>query len=128
MTIIQKIAVFSRKKLNFNSLINFKTLVTQKFNPFILISFLIVFSVLFFVTSNLIQKNNNRDANRLKEIAENKEFTNLTNFLLSKINSPYEEVVYVIKNNDTIEKILKEFKIKKYTLLLHLTLSICNRL
>jgi murein DD-endopeptidase MepM/ murein hydrolase activator NlpD len=112
MTIIQKIAVFSRKKLNFNSLINFKTLVTQKFNPFILISFLIVFSVLFFVTSNLIQKNNNRDANRLKEIAENKEFTNLTNFLLSKINSPYEEVVYVIKNNDTIEKILKEFKIK----------------
>ena len=112
MTIIQKIAVFSRKKLNFNSLINFKTLVTQKFNPFILISFLIVFSVLFFVTSNLIQKNNNRDANRLKEIAENKEFTNLTNFLFSKINSPYEEVVYVIKNNDTIEKILKKFKIK----------------
>ena len=112
MTIIQKIAVFSRKKLNFNSLINFKNLLTQKFNPSILISFFIVFSVLFFVTSNLIQKNNNRDANRLKEIAENKEFTNLTNFLLSKINSPYEEVVYVIKNNDTIEKILKKFKIK----------------
>jgi murein DD-endopeptidase MepM/ murein hydrolase activator NlpD len=112
MTIIQKIAIFSRKKLNFSSLINFKTLLTQKFNPSILISFLIVFSVLFFVTSNLIQKNNSRDANRLKEITENKEFTNLTNFLLSKINSPYEEVVYVIKNNDTIEKILKEFKIK----------------
>ena len=112
MTIIQKIAIFSRKKLNFSSLINFKTLLTQKFNPSILISFLIVFSVLFFVTSNLIQKNNSRDANRLKEITENKEFTNLTNFLLSKINNPYEEVVYVIKNNDTIEKILKEFKIK----------------
>jgi murein DD-endopeptidase MepM/ murein hydrolase activator NlpD len=112
MTIIQKIAIFSRKKLNFSSLINFKTLLTQKFNPSILISFLIVFSVLFFVTSNLIQKNNSRDANRLKEITENKEFTNLTNFLFSKINSPYEEVVYVIKNNDTIEKILKEFKIK----------------
>jgi len=112
MTIIQKIAVFSRKKLNFNSLINFKNLLTQKFNPSILISFFIVFSVLFFVTSNLIQKNNNRDANRLKEIAENKEFTNLTNFLFSRINSPYEEVLYVIKNNDTIEKILKKFKIK----------------
>ena len=112
MTIIQKIAVFTRNKLNFNSLINFKTLLTKKFNPSIYVSFLIVFSLLFFVTSNLIQKNNNRDANRLKEIAENKEFTNLTNFLFSKINSPYEEVVYVIKNNDTIEKILKEFKIK----------------
>ena len=112
MTIIQKIAVFSRKKLNFNSLINFKNLLTQKFNPSILISFFIVFSVLFFVTSILIQKNNNRDANRLREIAENKEFTNLTNFLFSRINSPYEEVLYVIKNNDTIEKILKKFKIK----------------
>ena len=112
MTIIQKIAVFTRNKLNFNSLINFKTLLTKKFNPSIYVSFLIVFSLLFFVTSNLIQKNNNRDVNKLKEIAENKEFANLTNFLLSKINSPYEEMVYDIKSNDTIEKILKEFKIK----------------
>ena len=85
MTIIQKIAVFTRNKLNFNSLINFKTLLTKKFNPSIYVSFLIVFSLLFFVTSNLIQKNNNRDVNKLKEIAENKEFANLTNFLLSKI-------------------------------------------
>ena len=86
MTIIQKLSFFVKKKLNFLFLFNSKNLKIQKFNPFILISFLIVFSVLFFVTSNLIQKNNNRDANRLKEIAENKEFTNLTNFLLSKIN------------------------------------------
>jgi len=32
--------------------------------------------------------------------------------LISKINSPYEEKGYVIKNNDTIEKILKEYKIR----------------
>ena len=40
-------------------------------------------------------------------------FSNLTNFLISKINSPYEEIKYIIKNNDTVEKILKKFKIKK---------------
>ena len=38
-------------------------------------------------------------------------FQILTNFLISKLNSPYEEINYVIKNNDTVEKILKKFKI-----------------
>ena len=71
-----------------------------------------VFTVIFFVSSNLIQKKNIDKRNNLKEISENKEFSNLTNFLISKINSPYEEISYVIKNNDTVEKILKQFKIK----------------
>ena len=53
-------------------------------------------------------KKNNENANNLKEITKNREFSNLTNFLISKINSPYEEIDYVIKNNDTVEKILKE--------------------
>ena len=45
-------------------------------------------------------------------MTKNDEFSNLTNFLVSKINSPYEEISYVIKNNDTVEKILKKFKIQ----------------
>ena len=112
MTIIQKIAIFSRKKLNFFSLIDVRALHFQKLNPLILISFLIIFSVLFFVSSNLIQKKKNENANNLIEITKNREFSSLTNFLISKINSPYEEMGYVIKNNDTIEKILKEYKIR----------------
>ena len=39
-------------------------------------------------------------------------FRNFTNFLISKINSPYEEINYVIENNDTVEKILKKFKVR----------------
>ena len=66
------------------------------------------FLLLFFVSSNLIQKKNNEDANNLKEITKNNEFSNLTNFLISKINSPYEEISYVIKNNDTVEKDIKK--------------------
>ena len=112
MTIIQKIAIFTKKKLNFFSLIDVRALYFQKLNPLILISFLIIFSVLFFISSNLIQKKKNENANNLIEISKNREFSSLTNFLISKINSPYEEMGYVIKNNDTIEKILKEYKIR----------------
>ena len=112
MTIIQKFTIFTKKKLNFFYASSIKTLRIQRFNPFIVISFLIVFSAIFFISSNLIKKKNNEDGNNLKEITKNDEFFNLTNFLVSKINSPYEEISYVIKNNDTVEKILKQFKIQ----------------
>ena len=112
MTIIQKIATFTKKKLKIFSFINVKSLQIKEFNPFILIIFLIFFSALFFVSSNLIQKKNNEDANNLKEITKNTELYNLTNYFISKINSPYEEINYVIKNNDTVEKILKKYKIR----------------
>jgi len=60
----------------------------------------------------LINKKNIETKNNLTEIAESNGFSNLTNYFISKINSPYEEVNYVIKNNDTIEKILKNYSIK----------------
>ena len=112
MTIIQKIRVLIRKKLNFLSLIDFKTIQIQGFNPLILVSFLIFFSALFFVASGLIQKKNDENVINLKEITQTSEFSNFTNFLISKINSPYEEINYVIKKNDTVEKILGQYKIK----------------
>ena len=112
MTIIQKINIFIKKKYNFLSLLDTKVLKIQKFNPFILISFLLIFSGLFFISSNLINKKNKDNTTNFKEIAKTNEFSNLTNFLISKINSPYEEINYVIKNNDTVEKILKKFKIR----------------
>jgi murein DD-endopeptidase MepM/ murein hydrolase activator NlpD len=112
MTIIQKIRVLIRKKQNFLSLIDFKAIQIQGFNPLILISFLIFFSALFFVASSLIQKKNEENVINLKEITQTSEFSNFTNFLISKINSPYEEINYVIKKNDTVEKILGRYKIK----------------
>ena len=112
MTIIQKIAILKKKKLNFLSAINFTALQIRGLNPLIFVSFFIVFSTLFFVSSSLIQKKNSENSTNLKEITKNNEFSNLTNFLISKINNPYEEVSYIIKNNDTIEKILKKFEVK----------------
>ena len=111
MTIIQKISSFFKKNYNILALINYKPLKIQKFDVLFLISFLVIFSILFFITLNHIDKKNKDNLNNFKEISKNNEFSNFTNYLVSKINSPYEEIIYVIKNNDTVEKILRKFKV-----------------
>ena len=112
MTIIEKIVGLIKKKYSFFLVIDTKSLKLSKFYPFIFISFLVFFSILFFMSSNLIEKKNKDNINSVKEITNTSEFSNLANFLISKINSPYEEVKYIIKNNDTVEKILRKFKVK----------------
>ena len=85
----------------------------QKFNPIILISFLVFFSLIFFITSNLINKKNKENESNFREIIKTDDFLSFANFLISKISSPYKEINYVIKNNDTVEKILKQFNVRK---------------
>ena len=112
MALIQKISLFIKKKINIVSLLDTKIFRIRKFNPIILISFLVIFSLIFFITSNVINKKNKENASNFKEITQTNDFLNLTNFFKSKINSPYKEIDYTIKNNDTVEKILKQFKIR----------------
>ena len=112
MTFIQKLTYLIKKKISIPSLLEARIFRIKRFNPFFLISFLVIFSIIFFITSNLINKKNKENENNLKEITKTNDFLNLTSFLISKINSPYKEVDYIIKNNDTVEKILKQFKIK----------------
>ena len=111
MTIIEKISTFIKRK-NFSfSFVGSKSTQFQKLNPFIIISLLIVFSGLFFISINLVNEKNKENTNNFKEITETNEFLDLTSFLMSKINSPYKEINYVIKNKDSIEKILKKFNV-----------------
>ena len=112
MTIIEKINKFVKKKYNLFSINSSKALQIQRFKPIVLISFIIIFSGIFFISYNLIHKKNKENISNFKEITENNEFSNLANFFISKINSPYEEIEYIIKNNDTVEKILKKYKIR----------------
>ena len=85
---------------------------SYNFNLTILVSFIVFFSILFFIVTNLIAHKNKVNDNNFKEVLKTNEFLNLTNYFSSKINSPYEEIKYVIKNNDSIEKILKNYNIK----------------
>jgi len=112
MTIIQKLTYLIKKKYNLSILLDVKNIKIHKSSPIILLSFLLIFSAIFLISSNLINKKNKINSDNLEEITKTNEFLNLKNFLTSKINSPYEEIVYVIKNNDTVEKILKKFKVR----------------
>ena len=111
MAIIELISNFYKKKLNFLSSMQFTKLRISGFKPVIFIGFIVFFSILFFSTLNFKNKINNTNKNNLTEITNSNEFSNLTNYFISKINSPYEEVSYIIKNNDTIERILKKYNI-----------------
>ena len=112
MTLIQIINKFYKKK---DLYLSSKLLVKMKsynFNLTILVSLIVFFSILFFIVTNLITHKNKVNDDNLKEVLRTNEFLNLTNYFSSKINSPYEEIKYVIKNNDSIEKILKNYNIK----------------
>ena len=85
MTIIEKINKFLKKKFNLFSINSPKALQIQDLKPIILISFMIIFSGVFFISYNLIHKKNKDNINHFKEITENNEFSNLANFFISKI-------------------------------------------
>ena len=112
MPIIQIITKFYKKKLSFLLSLRKSKLAILNFNPLIFFCFVIFFSILFFTILGLINKQNKENKNNLTEVTNSSEFSNLTNYFISKINSPYEEVNYTIKNNDTIEKILKNYNIR----------------
>jgi len=112
MTFIQFINNYYKKNVTFFSIIKINKFKIFSFNPLVVLILIVFFSILFFVTSNLISTKNENNRNNLNQVTNSNEFSNLTNYLISKINSPYKEVNYLIKNNDSIEKILKKFKIK----------------
>ena len=114
MTIIQKMTFFISKKAN--DLLMFKTnrfkLGAINFKPLIIFLIVSLIFVVFFMSINTLDKKVIQDKNNLDDLTSTSEFTNFSKYLLSKLNSPYEEHNYTIKNNDTIEKILKNFEIK----------------
>jgi murein DD-endopeptidase MepM/ murein hydrolase activator NlpD len=112
MTITQIINNFYKKKFNFLSYIGLKKLKIFNLNPILFLTFVIFFSILFFTISNVINKKDKETKNNLTEVVESTGFSNLTNYFISKINSPYNDIEYVIKTNDTIEKILKKYNIR----------------
>ena len=108
MTIIQILREFFKKK---GSLISFSKKNSQSvvsYKNVVFLTSVFFFTIVFFIISNFISDRNIENTNNLKSVTNSKEFSNFTNFLISKIGSPYEEIKYTIKNNDTIEKILKK--------------------
>ena len=78
---------------------------------FVYLFSILIFYLIFLIISNLIDQKNKIESQNLHSMVKTKDFLNLNDYLISKINSPYKEVKYLIKNNDSIEKILKKYKI-----------------
>ena len=113
MTIIQKLNYFFKNRIiqNHNiKKISFKD-IGQK--HLIVISVITFFSIIFISTQNFIEKKNTGNRQNLEAVTSSKEFSGFSKFLLSKIKSPYKNVTYSIKKNDTIEKILKKFDVRE---------------
>ena len=112
MTLIQKFHNFIKKNYIFNGFFNLNRVRVIKFN-FVFFTFIIVLlSAIFLITSDYINEKNQKSAENLKMISNSNEFSSLTNYIFSKIRSPYQEINYTIENNDTIERILKRFKVR----------------
>ena len=112
MALIQKLSEFLKKKTNKDFFSQgIKTKVFSQ-NRIILISLLILISLVFFISQDFVENKMNDKSTNLKNTAKSSEFLDLSNFLISKINSPYTEKKYIIQNNDSIEKILNKFKVR----------------
>ncbi len=71
-----------------------------------------VILLIFILTSNLVQQKNRMEAENFNSITKTEDFSNLSDYFISKINSPYKEIKYLIKNNDSVEKILKKINVR----------------
>ena len=109
MALNQIFNLFPRKIKNIKNEYNGKIILNWKYFAYLLVA--IIFYAIFIIITNFVDKKNKIESQNIDSIMESKEFSNVSNFFLSKINSPYEEIEYLIQNNDSIEKILKKLKI-----------------
>ena len=112
MTIIEKLGYFF-KKINFPQTLKFVK--TSRIEPkfIFIITILVFFSIIFITSLNIVADKNKEKKENIQFIAKSNEFSNLKNYFITKINSPYKEEKYLIQNNDSVEKILKKFDVKQ---------------
>ena len=112
MTIIQIFSDFFRKRLNLSALTKTNKSKIFGLNTIIFLTLIVTISIIFFSIENHMTQRNIEKQNNIKTITTSNEFLKFTDFIISKLNSPYSEIKYVIKSNDNVEKILKNYQVK----------------
>ena len=78
---------------------------------------IVVFSFLFMIIASIVfSYNSSLKKKRLENIdsfLSNNQTILLKNYLLNQLRSPFIEYDYIVKNNDTVELILKKFSVKQ---------------
>ena len=88
-------------------IINFVNQKKYPFYFFVLTLFLIIY--ILFVRQ--VKSFTELKKNNFNSFLKSNEFINIKEYIFENLNSPYREYNYVVKNNDTIEKILKKYNI-----------------
>ncbi len=78
----------------------------------IYISLILVFFGIYSFVLNQIKSQAELKQNNFNTFLKSEEFKNIKNYVLKNLNSPYKEYTYLVQNNDTIERVLKNYKIK----------------
>ena len=99
----------------------------SKKNKFIIASFAFI---TIFLASGIMngQKTGNKEVVKISNFFEHDNYTLAKKFFLNQLNSPYENINYVIKKNDTLEKILRKLKIenKKINTIIEIIKKVTN--
>jgi len=88
-------------------------IVKKNLNFLFYISFLIIFFGVYIAISNKIQDRNKNYKKNINKTINSQEFSSLKEYFIAGLKSPYKEYTYKIKENDSVEKILNNFNIKK---------------
>jgi murein DD-endopeptidase MepM/ murein hydrolase activator NlpD len=76
--------------------------------------FLFIFSfIIYNFYEGEMKSYNNKSEDSLNNMINSSEFIGFKDYLFNKFKSPYSEYKYIIKNNDSIEKILNKFNVNK---------------
>ena len=109
---LKKILNLFRKKPGFKIENKYLLFSLKEYKNYFLYIFLtLVFFVVYTTFSNQINNKEIANTSNIKNIIDSEKFLNLKDHFIKKIKSPYSQHHYVIKNNDTIEEILKKFNI-----------------
>ena len=82
----------------------------KKYAIYLFFLVIFFFSYIFFV--NQLNYYNKSKQNNLKAVITSNDFLDLKEYFINNLKSPYKEYKYIIKNNDSIEKILSNYNIK----------------
>ena len=89
---------------------NLLIFLNQKKYPFYFF-IITIFFVIYALVLDQIKSYTNLKENNFNSFLKSDEFGNIKEFVFDNIKSPYKEYTYTVKNNDTLEKILKKFNI-----------------
>ena len=98
MTLIDKFNDFIRNKIRYLSNQRLSKHRILNINLVSLLGLITVITIIFFSITNYIFNKNVENQSNLKKISSSSEFLNLTNYFISKINSLYGEIKYLINS------------------------------